>query len=105
MRERDGKRERCIPSLGESLAPLASLRSSPGPGSSLELGSGRLMLGSEPALSRAASSGGVWLEVDEAGLYRLEERAGLLRSASLASRLSVLVRRDSLPTASSKPSK
>ena len=74
------------------------------PGSSLELGSGRQRLGSEPARSLEESSGGVkrleaWLEEEEAGLYLLEERAweraGLVSSARL--------RRESFPTASSKP--
>jgi len=64
-----------LPNRGDNLAAKPLLGFSSTPGSSLPLGSGRAMLGSEPARNLAPSKGGVnlreaWLELEEApGLY------------------------------------
>ena len=74
------------------------------PGWSRPLGSGRAMLGSEPALSLADRRGGLsfreaeWLELEEApGL------GGAARQGLPPPRSDSLRHRDSLPAASSRP--
>ena len=92
---------------GESFKLFPAL-SSP-PGSSREEGSGREILGSDPARYREPRRGGVrrleaWLEEEEAGLYLLVERAGLHRASSFSFMSeSFRIRIDSFPTASSSP--
>lgn len=60
-----------LPNRGDNLAARPLLGFSSSPGSSLPLGSGRAMLGSDPARNLAPSKGGVslreaWLELEEA---------------------------------------
>ena len=97
------------PRRGESLATSPVLDFSSVPGCSLPLGSGRAMLGSDPALSRASSRGG--LSLREAWL-ELEEAPGLERGGSPGlgpglppppPRSDSLRQRDSFPAASSNP--